>query len=68
MPELPRWPSLWFGGTSLSAPHIAGVAAYLTETQGLGSPAAVEAAVRNLFYSTGQVDVTGRTVWLVGLP
>ncbi len=59
---------IFFGGTSMAAPHIAGVAAYLAETQTLGSPAAVEAAVRNLFYSTGQVDVTGRTVWLVRLP
>lgn len=59
---------LQLSGTSMSAPHIAGVAAYLAESQGLNSPSAIEAAVRNLFYTTGQVDHAGLTVHMVQLP
>ncbi len=44
-------------GTSMAAPHIAGVAAYLAETQGLNSPAAIEAAVRNRFYSLNGMNM-----------
>lgn len=53
---------------ALAAPHIAGVAAYLSETQTLGSPAAIEAAVRNLFFTTGQTDHNGLTLHYVQLP
>lgn len=55
-------------GTSMAAPHLAGVAAYLAETQQLLTPGAIELAVRNLFYSTGQYDNAGLPVKLVRLP
>jgi hypothetical protein len=55
-------------GTSMASPHIAGVAAYLAEAQNLNSPSAIEAAVRNLFYTTGQVDQAALPVKLVQLP
>lgn len=38
-----------FDGTSYAAPHVAAVAAYLADTQGLTSAPAIEAAVRSLF-------------------
>lgn len=55
-------------GTSMAAPHIVGVAAYLAESQNLQTPSAIEAAVRNLLYSTGQTDQSGLSVKLVQLP
>jgi hypothetical protein len=55
-------------GTSMAAPHITGVAAYLAETRGLNSPGDIEAAVRGLFYGTGQWDHDGLAVNLVKLP
>jgi len=59
---------VYLSGTSMSAPHIVGVAAYLAETQGLATPAAIEAAVRNLFFTTGQVDKKGLLLHYVQLP
>jgi subtilisin family serine protease len=55
-------------GTSMAAPHIAGVAAYIVETQNLGTPGAVEAAVRQLFFTTGYTDHNGLTLHYVQLP
>lgn len=55
-------------GTSMAAPHIAAVAAYLAETRGLVSPGEIETAVRSLFYQTGRVDSAGLPVNLVRLP
>lgn len=58
------------GGTSFAAPHITALAAYLTVTQGLGSPSQIEAAVRNTFYNyAGYVDPgTGATIYMGILP
>lgn len=55
-------------GTSMAAPHIAGVAAYLIEHNSYGSPAAVEAAVRNLFYNLGTYDPDSLLMYLTVLP
>lgn len=55
-------------GTSMAAPHITAVAAYLAETQGLGSPGQIETAVRSLFYGTGQIDSAGLPVKIIKLP
>lgn len=52
----------------MAAPHIAAVAAYLAETQNLGTPGDIETAVRSLFYGTGQTDDAGLPVNLVRLP
>jgi subtilisin family serine protease len=59
---------VFLSGTSMAAPHIIGVAAYLAESQGLSSPAAIEAAVRNLFFTTGQTDKKGLLLHYVQLP
>lgn len=59
---------VYLSGTSMAAPHSAGVAAYLAETQSLGDSGAIEAAVRNLFFTTGQVDHNGLALKQVQLP
>jgi len=59
---------VYLSGTSMAAPHIVGVAAYLAESQGLSTPAAIEAAVRNLFFTTGQTDKNGLLLHYVQLP
>jgi hypothetical protein len=47
-------------GTSMAAPHLAGVAAWLAEIGNLTTPAQIEAAVRNYDYLSGARDpVTG---------
>ncbi|MBL0037969.1 MAG: S8 family serine peptidase [Nitrosomonadales bacterium] len=43
-------------GTSMAAPHIAGVAAYLAETLNLITPQQIEAAVRAHFIWLGNYD------------
>jgi hypothetical protein len=43
-------------GTSMAAPHVAGVAAWLAEIGGLTTPAQIETAVRNYAYSSGAKD------------
>ena len=55
-------------GTSFAAPHIAGVASYLQEQNNYSTPAALETAVRALFYNVGKVDHGGNTIWMVQLP
>ena len=55
-------------GTSMAAPHIAGMAAYLIETQSLTSPAAVETAIRSYFYNIGGFDHGGNMVWMTQIP
>ncbi|MDP4029535.1 MAG: S8 family serine peptidase [Gallionella sp.] len=55
-------------GTSMAAPHITAVAAYLAETQSLGSPGDIETSVRSHFYGTGQLDSAGLPVKLIWLP
>ena len=46
----------------MAAPHIAGLASYLAETQNLTTPAQIEAAVRAHFQFFGYYD------WLLGTP
>ncbi|MBL0037486.1 MAG: S8 family serine peptidase [Nitrosomonadales bacterium] len=43
-------------GTSMAAPHVAGVAAWLAETGNLTTPAQIEAAVRNYARTNGAKD------------
>ncbi|MES2934324.1 MAG: S8 family serine peptidase, partial [Pseudomonadota bacterium] len=56
-------------GTSMAAPHIAGVAAYLAESRNLTTPGQIEAAVRGLFYQTMPLkkDASGLPINLVKL-
>jgi hypothetical protein len=54
-------------GTSLAAPHIAGIAAYLAEQSTYGTPAAIETAIRGLFYNAGQYDHAGLLMNMVAL-
>lgn len=46
----------FLSGTSMAAPHIAGVAAYLTESQNLQTPAQIENAVRSKLFAIGSRD------------
>lgn len=55
-------------GTSWAAPHVAAIAAYLADTQGLTSAPAIEAAVRSLFYWTGARDALNYPVNMITLP
>lgn len=43
-------------GTSMAAPHVAGVAAWLAETGNLITPVQIEAAIRNYAYYSGSRD------------
>lgn len=51
-------------GTSMAAPHVAGLAAYLAETEGLATSVDIEQRVRALLYSLGSKDKTGLTLSL----
>lgn len=55
-------------GTSWAAPHVAGVAAYLADTQNLTSAPTIEAAVRGLFYWLGTRDAGSYPVNMITLP
>lgn len=55
-------------GTSMAAPHIAAVAAYLSEYTSFANPGAVETAVRSYFQWYGGTDFSGRPVRIVQLP
>jgi len=55
-------------GTSMAAPHIAGIASYLAEHNTYGSPADLEAAVRNLFYNIGTYDPNSNLMYMAVLP
>lgn len=55
-------------GTSMAAPHVIGVAAYLAEIQNLSVPSQIEAAVRNVFFTTGQTDKKGLLLHYIQLP
>lgn len=73
----------FLSGTSMAAPHIAAVAAYLADTQGLTTPSAIELAVRaksiqlkssdsstpSAFYdATGNTYVRDRASLLIRIP
>ena len=45
--------SVNLSGTSMAAPHVVGMAAFLAHTQGLSTPAQIETAVRNASYALG---------------
>jgi hypothetical protein len=52
----------------MAAPHIAGIASYLAEHNTYGSPADLEAAVRNLFYNIGTYDPNSNLMYMAVLP
>ena len=55
-------------GTSMAAPHVAGVAAYLAETKGLQTPAQIEASVRSYMGTVpGSKDAQGNAISIVNL-
>lgn len=54
----------YLSGTSMAAPHIAGLASYLAETQNLTTPAQIEAAVRAHFIWTGYYDALWYRVYM----
>ena len=59
----------FLSGTSMSAPHVAGAAAYLADALGLTTPAQIEQAVRqNSTQVNGNVDPSGQPVKIVQLP
>ena len=83
--NVPNGVSGWafLSGTSMAAPHIAAVAAYLADTQGLTTPSAIELAVRaksiqlkssdsgtpSAFYdATGNTYVRDRASLLIRMP
>ena len=51
-------------GTSMAAPHVAGVAAWLAESRNLTTPAQIEAAVRSIAYTNGAKDLTNKPLLL----
>lgn len=54
-------------GTSMAAPHVAGVAAWLAETGNLTTPAQIEAAVRQYARANGAKDpITGSPLRMAG--
>lgn len=57
---------LYLSGTSMAAPHVAGVAAYLADAHSLTSPAAIEAKIRSLSQPyNGTVDQAGYPIRVV---
>lgn len=48
-------------GTSMAAPHVSGLAAYLKEQNGYTSPAAIKQAVFNSLYGLGTSDLPSNT-------
>lgn len=60
------WVSI--GGTSMAAPHITALAAHLAKINSLTSPAAIEAAVRNTFYTASYADQASNTIYYAVMP
>lgn len=55
-------------GTSMAAPHVAAVAAYVADYYGLTSPAAIEAKLRELAYTLPYLDSSGNSMRMVRMP
>jgi len=56
-------------GTSMAAPHVAAIAAYLADVEGLASPASVEQRIRQLSVQFGgATDPSGQPVKVPQLP
>jgi subtilisin family serine protease len=55
-------------GTSFAAPHVTAIAAHIMMTQGIVSSTALETAVRNTLYTTGQTDGAGYTIYYPRIP
>ncbi|WP_163864938.1 S8 family serine peptidase [Myxococcus eversor] len=51
-------------GTSMAAPFVAGLAAYLAESMGLATPSAIELAVRNKLYPLQSKDHVSEAIYL----
>ena len=58
----------FLSGTSMAAPHVAGAAAYLADSQGLTTPASIEQAVRQKLTPTGFSDQANQPVNIVQIP
>jgi hypothetical protein len=59
----------WLSGTSMAAPHIAGIAAYLADTFALTTPAQIEQKVRSYgIQYNGYLDPSGQPVRIPQLP
>lgn len=58
----------FLSGTSMAAPHVAGVAAYLADSLGLTTPGSIEQAVRARLFPTGYTDQGNNSVNIVQVP
>ena len=61
----PGW--MWLSGTSMAAPHVAAVAAYVIGKYGLESPGEVEAKLRQLWQYYGKKDAAPADIYVVHL-
>jgi subtilisin family serine protease len=59
---------LFLSGSSMAAPHIAGLGAYLADTFNLTSPAQIEQKVRAYFRTYGFTDAASAPVFTVEIP
>lgn len=60
---------IWLSGTSMAAPHIAGIAAYVVAAGGgVWNPGLLEAHLRSLGGPLQSSDMRGHPIWLVKHP